>query len=123
MYSWRARECCDFVRMLLPLTMWTFRADVCGLHGMSPRLAVIPSPTINAGPHPYPGLCHHGGLCARRGVQFSDPCTGIPLFLLQGHQYLIISVAAGPVGGYFASSSGDMRARIWLYGRHEEEQA
>jgi glucose repression regulatory protein TUP1 len=41
--------------------------------------------------------------------------------MLQGHKNSVISVAPCPVptptGGYFATGSGDMRARIWSYTR------
>ncbi|KAI9097143.1 WD40-repeat-containing domain protein [Phlyctochytrium arcticum] len=34
-------------------------------------------------------------------------------FMLQGHKNSVISVALAPVGGLFATGSGDWRARIW----------
>ncbi|RYP79695.1 hypothetical protein DL769_002813 [Monosporascus sp. CRB-8-3] len=50
-----------------------------------------------------------------RGVQFWDPRTGALQFKLQGHYGNVTSVAPNPMGGTFATSSGDMRARIWRY--------
>ena len=50
-----------------------------------------------------------------RGVQFWDPNTGITQLMLQGHKNSVISVAPSPAGNYFATGSGDMRARIWQY--------
>ena len=50
-----------------------------------------------------------------RGVQFWDPRSGHTQLMLQGHKNSVISVAPSPVGGYFATGSGDMRARIWSY--------
>ncbi|KAL2271865.1 hypothetical protein VTJ83DRAFT_1236 [Remersonia thermophila] len=56
-----------------------------------------------------------------RGVQFWDPRTGHTQLMLQGHKNSVISVAPCPVptptGGYFATGSGDMKARIWSYTR------
>ncbi|KAK4215389.1 transcriptional repressor tup1 [Rhypophila decipiens] len=56
-----------------------------------------------------------------RGVQFWDPRTGSTQLMLQGHKNSVISVAPSPSispnGGYFATGSGDMRARIWSYTR------
>ncbi|AEO69533.1 uncharacterized protein THITE_2120070 [Thermothielavioides terrestris NRRL 8126] len=56
-----------------------------------------------------------------RGVQFWDPKTGQTQLMLQGHKNSVISVAPSPVatpaGGYFATGSGDMKARIWSYTR------
>ncbi|KAL8303596.1 hypothetical protein RB597_004960 [Gaeumannomyces tritici] len=52
-----------------------------------------------------------------RGVQFWDPRTGSTQLMLQGHKNSVISVAPSPAGGYFATGSGDMRARIWSYNR------
>ena len=57
-----------------------------------------------------------------RGVQFWDPRTGHTQLMLQGHKNSVISVAPSPVTspngvGYFATGSGDMRARIWSYSR------
>ncbi|RKO86647.1 WD40-repeat-containing domain protein, partial [Blyttiomyces helicus] len=34
-------------------------------------------------------------------------------FMLQGHKNSVISVALAPVGGLFATGSGDWRARVW----------
>ncbi|KAI9205965.1 WD40-repeat-containing domain protein [Polychytrium aggregatum] len=34
-------------------------------------------------------------------------------FMLQGHRNSVISIAFGPVGGLFATGSGDSRVRIW----------
>jgi glucose repression regulatory protein TUP1 len=67
-----------------------------------------------------------------RGVQFWDPATGQAQLMLQGHKNsgkfncivkrytmltlaAVISVAPSPVGGLFATGSGDMKARIWRY--------
>lgn len=50
-----------------------------------------------------------------RGVQFWDPNTGNAQMMLQGHKNSVISVAPSPTGTYFATGSGDMRARIWSY--------
>ena len=50
-----------------------------------------------------------------RGVQFWDPNTGNAQMMLQGHKNSVISVAPSPVGTYFATGSGDNRARIWSY--------
>lgn len=54
-----------------------------------------------------------------RGVQFWDPRTGTTQLMLQGHKNSVISVAPSPSltqgGGYFATGSGDMKARIWSY--------
>ncbi|CAP69108.1 uncharacterized protein PODANS_7_10660 [Podospora anserina S mat+] len=56
-----------------------------------------------------------------RGVQFWDPRTGHTQLMLQGHKNSVISVAPSPAsgnsGGWFATGSGDMRARIWSYSR------
>lgn len=50
-----------------------------------------------------------------RGVQFWDPNTGHAQMMLQGHKNSVISVAPSPTGTYFATGSGDNRARIWSY--------
>ncbi|KAK3713902.1 general transcription repressor [Vermiconidia calcicola] len=70
-----------------------------------------------------------------RGVQFWDPETGCAQLMLQGHKNsgmssvclmtgdkfglltvsIVISVAPSPMGGLFATGSGDMKARIWRY--------
>ena len=69
-----------------------------------------------------------------RGVQFWDPENGHAQLMLQGHKnsgmlaqnplhYVkeiltvstVISVAPSPMGGLFATGSGDMKARIWRY--------
>lgn len=79
-----------------------------------------------------------------RGVQFWDPETGHAQLMLQGHKNsgkffchpktdkhgacmpslmtyadicacTVISVAPSPMGGLFATGSGDMKARIWRY--------
>ena len=67
-----------------------------------------------------------------RGVQFWDPRTAQPQFMLQGHKNsgwgfsllkaaanfcIVISVALSPssAGKLFATGSGDFRARIWSY--------
>lgn len=52
-----------------------------------------------------------------RGVQFWDPRTGQTQLMLQGHKNSVISVAPSPMGGFFATGSGDTRARIWSYSR------
>ncbi|KAK4232131.1 WD40-repeat-containing domain protein [Podospora fimiseda] len=61
-----------------------------------------------------------------RGVQFWDPRTGHTQLMLQGHKNSVISVApspaSSPAGGYFATGSGDMRARIWSYTRLDRAQ-
>ncbi|KAJ4292189.1 general transcription repressor [Collariella sp. IMI 366227] len=61
-----------------------------------------------------------------RGVQFWDPRTGHTQLMLQGHKNSVISVApspvANPTGGFFATGSGDMRARIWSYTRLDRRQ-
>ncbi|KAL6719582.1 general transcription repressor [Lecanora helva] len=48
-----------------------------------------------------------------RGVQFWNPRTGDTQLMLQGHKNSVISVAPSPQGDFFATGSGDMRARIW----------
>ena len=50
-----------------------------------------------------------------RGVQFWDPRTGYTQLMLQGHKNSVISVAPSPAGTFFATGSGDTRARIWSY--------
>lgn len=50
-------------------------------------------------------------------MQFWDPRTGNTQVMLQGHKNSVISVAPSPTGNYFATGSGDMRARIWQYTR------
>jgi len=51
-----------------------------------------------------------------RGVQFWDPNSGQQQFMLQGHKNSVISVALSPMGNkYFATGSGDLRARVWRY--------
>ncbi|KAI8063171.1 WD40-repeat-containing domain protein [Gongronella butleri] len=51
-----------------------------------------------------------------RGVQFWDPRTGQAQCMLQGHKNSVISVAVSPSGRpFFATGSGDNRARIWSY--------
>ncbi len=52
-----------------------------------------------------------------RGVQFWDPRNGQTQLMLQGHKNSVISVAPSPAGSYFATGSGDTRARIWSYTR------
>jgi len=52
-----------------------------------------------------------------RGVQFWDPRTGQTQLMLQGHKNSVISVAPSPTGNFFATGSGDTRARIWSYTR------
>ncbi|KAI0862597.1 transcriptional repressor rco-1 [Xylaria cubensis] len=48
-------------------------------------------------------------------VLFLDPRTGYTQLLLQGHKSSVISVDPSPTGGFFATCSGDMKARIWSY--------
>lgn len=50
-----------------------------------------------------------------RGVQFWDPKTGSSQLLLRCHKNSVLSVATSPLGGLFATASGDLRARIWAY--------
>lgn len=51
-----------------------------------------------------------------RNIQFWDPKTGQPQFMLQGHKNSVISVAVTSGGSpLFASGSGDNHARIWSY--------
>lgn len=50
-----------------------------------------------------------------RGVQFWNPETALPLFMLQGHKNSVISVSTSPSNGMFATGSGDCRARIWKF--------
>ena len=50
-----------------------------------------------------------------RGVQFWDPRTSAVQLTLQGHKNSVISVAPNPAGTFFATGSGDTRARIWSY--------
>ncbi|ODV61144.1 chromatin-silencing transcriptional regulator TUP1 [Ascoidea rubescens DSM 1968] len=56
-----------------------------------------------------------------RGVIFWDKNSGDPLFMLQGHRNSVISVCVSNNGiggnGYFATGSGDCKARIWKYKR------
>jgi glucose repression regulatory protein TUP1 len=73
-----------------------------------------------------------------RGVQFWDPETGDAQLMLQGHKNsgklirkiwgervlllttsTVISVAPSPMGTFFATGSGDMKARIWRYGPYQ----
>ncbi|KAF9949775.1 general transcription repressor [Modicella reniformis] len=55
-----------------------------------------------------------------RGVQFWDPNTTSVQFMLQGHKNSVISVALSPAGTYFATGSGDTRARVWSYESTQE---
>ncbi|TRX94463.1 hypothetical protein FHL15_004618 [Xylaria flabelliformis] len=48
-------------------------------------------------------------------VQFLDPRTGYTQLLLQAHKTSVISVDPSLTGGFFATCSGDMKARIWSY--------
>ena len=50
-----------------------------------------------------------------RSVQFWDAETGLTQLMLQGHKNSVISVAASPGEGLFATGSGDGRARIWSF--------
>jgi len=60
-----------------------------------------------------------------RGVILWDKVTGEPYIMLQGHRNSVISVAVSPVmstargfhGGFFATGSGDCKARIWRWER------
>lgn len=60
-----------------------------------------------------------------RGVILWDRASGEPYIMLQGHRNSVISVAVSPVmtttrglnGGYFATGSGDCKARIWRWER------
>ncbi|ODQ45587.1 hypothetical protein PICMEDRAFT_22649, partial [Pichia membranifaciens NRRL Y-2026] len=56
-----------------------------------------------------------------RGVIMWDKETGEPYIMLQGHRNSVISVSVSPVlnpnGGYFATGSGDCKARIWKWER------
>jgi general transcriptional corepressor TUP1 len=81
-----------------------------------------------------------------RGVQFWDPNSGHQQFMLQGHKnsgelivgeystslhekysyikfcHIVISVALSPNGNkYFATGSGDLRARVWRYAEIEPQ--
>jgi glucose repression regulatory protein TUP1 len=58
-----------------------------------------------------------------RSVQFWDSLTGTTQLMLQGHKNSVISVAISPQGTYFATGSGDYRARIWSYSSTEETTA
>ncbi|KAI8901863.1 WD40-repeat-containing domain protein [Globomyces pollinis-pini] len=40
-----------------------------------------------------------------------------PLIQMSGHKNSVISVAVGPIGGVFATGSGDQKARIWRVSR------
>ncbi|KAG7693466.1 hypothetical protein KL930_000479 [Ogataea haglerorum] len=58
-----------------------------------------------------------------RGVIMWEKATGEPYIMLQGHRNSVISVNVSPVmtqkrgvnGGYFATGSGDCKARIWRW--------
>ncbi|KAF9528647.1 WD40-repeat-containing domain protein [Crepidotus variabilis] len=50
-----------------------------------------------------------------RSVHFWDSHTGLSQFLLQGHKNSVISTDFNPLGGMFATGSGDYSARIWAY--------
>jgi len=43
-----------------------------------------------------------------------DP-SAVTQFMLQGHNNSVISIALSPMGGMFATGSGDRKARIWRY--------
>ncbi|ORX51529.1 transcriptional repressor TUP1 [Piromyces finnis] len=47
-------------------------------------------------------------------VYNGDPTT-VAQFMLQGHNNSVISIALSPIGGMFATGSGDRKARIWRY--------
>lgn len=51
--------------------------------------------------------------CKDRTVQFWDPRTGHPQLMLKAHNKSVIMLSLSPTGIYFATASGDMRARIW----------
>ena len=59
-----------------------------------------------------------------RGVIMWDKQSGEPYIMLQGHRNSVISVSVSPVvnpkGGYFATGSGDCKARIWKWERVQE---
>ncbi|GAV29786.1 hypothetical protein PMKS-003289 [Pichia membranifaciens] len=59
-----------------------------------------------------------------RGVIMWNKETGEPYIMLQGHRNSVISVSVSPVlnpnGGYFATGSGDCKARIWKWERITE---
>lgn len=59
-----------------------------------------------------------------RGVIMWDKASGEPYIMLQGHRNSVISVSVSPVvgskGGYFATGSGDCKARIWKWERVEQ---
>lgn len=59
-----------------------------------------------------------------RGVIMWDKESGEPYIMLQGHRNSVISVSVSPVlnpnGGYFATGSGDCKARIWKWERITE---
>lgn len=50
-----------------------------------------------------------------RTVMLWDCYSGKAVLTLAGHAAPIISVAASPAAGYFATGSGDMTAKIWKY--------
>ncbi|KAH6869411.1 transcriptional repressor rco-1 [Thelonectria olida] len=50
-----------------------------------------------------------------RGLQIWDVQTGTAQMLVSDHKNSVISVASSPRGGYFATGSGHMQARIWSY--------
>ncbi|GMF63852.1 unnamed protein product [[Candida] boidinii] len=60
-----------------------------------------------------------------RGVIMWEKVTGEPYIMLQGHRNSVISVSVSPVmtpkrgvnGGYFATGSGDCKAKIWRWER------
>lgn len=59
-----------------------------------------------------------------RGVIMWDKASGEPYIMLQGHRNSVISVSVSPVvgstGGYFATGSGDCKARIWKWEKVEQ---
>lgn len=57
-----------------------------------------------------------------RSVQFWDSQSGTTQLMLQGHKNSVISVAISPSGTYFATGSGDCRARIWSYSNMESPE-
>ncbi|KAJ8067481.1 hypothetical protein OCU04_004825 [Sclerotinia nivalis] len=48
-------------------------------------------------------------------IQLWDVQTGNSQLILQGHKGSVISIAASPRGGCFATDGGDMSAKIWSY--------
>jgi glucose repression regulatory protein TUP1 len=55
-----------------------------------------------------------------RSVQLWDMNSQSLQVTLQGHKNSVISVAVNPMGGSFATGSGDGRARIWSFAEKQE---